>query len=74
MSKKANAIADWLENRFTPHDVCDENHEWREEVRVQAVLEAVDDNLPDRLRPPDLEKLINSLKLKKGLRGGWHSK
>jgi hypothetical protein len=25
---KANAIADCLENRFTPHDLCEENHEW----------------------------------------------
>jgi hypothetical protein len=24
---KANAIADCLENQFTPHDQCDENHE-----------------------------------------------
>jgi hypothetical protein len=24
---KANAIADCLENQFTPHDLCDENHE-----------------------------------------------
>jgi hypothetical protein len=25
--EKANAIADCLENQFTPHDLCDENHE-----------------------------------------------
>jgi hypothetical protein len=27
---KAKAIADCLENQFTPHDLCDENrHGWR---------------------------------------------
>jgi hypothetical protein len=34
------------------------------EARVQAVLETVD-NPPQRIRPCDLHKLINSLKLKK---------
>jgi hypothetical protein len=38
---KANAIADCLENQFTPHDLCDENHERQMEARVQALLEAV---------------------------------
>jgi hypothetical protein len=42
--EKASAIADRLENQFTPHDLCDENHEWRVEVGVQALLEAVDNN------------------------------
>jgi hypothetical protein len=41
---KANAIADGLENQFTPHDLCDENHERRVEARVQALLEAADNN------------------------------
>jgi hypothetical protein len=26
-SEKANAIADCMENQFTHHDLCDENHE-----------------------------------------------
>jgi hypothetical protein len=39
---KTNAIADCLENQFTPHDLCDENHERRLEARVQALLEAAD--------------------------------
>jgi hypothetical protein len=39
-SDKANAIADCLENQFTPHDLFDENHERRVEARVQALLEA----------------------------------
>jgi hypothetical protein len=65
MLEKVNAIADCLENQFTPHDLCDENHEWRVEARVQALLEAVHNNTPNRIRPCDLQKLINSLKLKK---------
>jgi hypothetical protein len=39
---KANAVADFLENQFTPHDLCVENHERQVEARVQALLEAVD--------------------------------
>jgi hypothetical protein len=42
--EKANAIADCLEIRFTPHDLCGENHKRRVEARVQALLEAVDNN------------------------------
>jgi hypothetical protein len=30
--QEANAIADCLENQFTPHDLCDENHERRVEA------------------------------------------
>jgi hypothetical protein len=63
--EKANAIAGCLENQFTPHDLCDKNHERRVKARVQALLEAVDNNPPERIRPCDLQKLINSLKLKK---------
>jgi hypothetical protein len=44
-SEKANAIADCLEIKFTPHDLCNENHEERVEARVQALLETVDSNL-----------------------------
>ncbi|PNF35683.1 hypothetical protein B7P43_G17443 [Cryptotermes secundus] len=64
-SEKANEIADCLEIQFTPHDLCDENHEQRVEARVQALLEAVDENPPLRIRPCDVQKLIKSLKLKK---------
>jgi len=31
---KANANADYLENQFTPHDLCDEHHERRVEACV----------------------------------------
>jgi hypothetical protein len=64
-SEKANATADCLENQFTHHDLCDENHEQRVEARVQALFEAVDKKRPERIRPCDLEKIINSLKLRK---------
>jgi hypothetical protein len=62
---KANAIADYLENLFTPHDLCDENHEQRVKAKVQALLETVDDSPPERVRPSDLQKIIKALKLKK---------
>jgi hypothetical protein len=50
-----------LEIQFTPHDLSDVNHE----ARVQALLETVDNNPPQRIRACDLEKLIFSLKLRK---------
>jgi hypothetical protein len=63
-SEKANAIAACLENQFTRHDLCDENHEWRLEATVQSLLEAVV-KFPERTGPCDLEKISNSLKLRK---------
>jgi hypothetical protein len=63
--KKENAIADSLENQFTQHDLCDENHKRQMEARVQTVLKAVDNNPPDRIRPYDQQKLVSSLKLRK---------
>jgi hypothetical protein len=38
LSEKANAIADCLEVQFTPHDLCDENHEQGVKARVQALF------------------------------------
>jgi hypothetical protein len=55
-SEKANAIADCLEIQFTPHDLCDENHERRVEAKVQALLETVYKNPPQRIRPFDVQK------------------
>jgi hypothetical protein len=52
-SKKANAIADCLENQFTDHGLCDENHKRRLEARVQARLEVVHNKPPERIRPCD---------------------
>jgi hypothetical protein len=63
--EKANAIADCLEIQFTPHDQCDENHERQGEAKVQALLETVDKNPPQRIRPCDVQILIKSLKLGK---------
>jgi hypothetical protein len=60
-----NAIADYLEYKFTHRNFCDENHELQEGARVQALLEAVDNKLPERKRPRDLQKSIHSLKLRK---------
>jgi hypothetical protein len=56
---------DCLENQFTPHDLCDENKEWQVEARVQALFEAAGNHPPERIRPCDLQILINSLKLRK---------
>jgi hypothetical protein len=47
-SEKANKIADCLEIQFTPHDLCDENHERRVEAEVQALLETADKNPPSK--------------------------
>jgi hypothetical protein len=52
-SEKANAFADRLENQFTPHDFCDEIYEGQVETEVQALLEAVDNRYPERIRPCD---------------------
>jgi hypothetical protein len=46
--KKVNVIADYLENLFTPHDLCEETHEWLVEARFQALLESIDDSPPQR--------------------------
>jgi hypothetical protein len=65
-NEKANVIEDCLENQFTSHELCDENHErvgWR--LRVQALLSSVDDTLFRRVRPCDIHKLVNTLKLRK---------
>jgi hypothetical protein len=64
-SDKANDIADCLEIQFTPHDLCDESHERQVEAKVQAQLETVDKNTPQRIRPCDIQKIIKSLKLRK---------
>jgi hypothetical protein len=46
LSEKANTIADCLEIQFTPHDLCDKNHKWQVEAKVQALIETVDMNTP----------------------------
>jgi hypothetical protein len=44
--EKANAVADCLENQFTLHDLCDENHKRQVEASVQTLLEARENNSP----------------------------
>jgi hypothetical protein len=61
---KTNEIADFLENQYAPHKQWEENLERQVEARVQALLEAVDSDPPERTRPCDLQKWLNSLKLK----------
>jgi hypothetical protein len=61
--EKANTIADCLENQFTPHDLHDENHEWRLESKL--CLKPWTAFPPEKVRPCDVLKLINSLKLRK---------
>jgi hypothetical protein len=63
--EKTSTIADCLENQFTHQ--CDENRKRRVEARVQAVLEVEDDNPLENVRPCDIKKLINLLKLERHL-------
>jgi hypothetical protein len=66
--EKAITTAVCLENQFKPHDLCHENHKQQMEARVQTLLKAVDNNSSERIRPCDIQKLVNSLKLRKGCR------
>jgi hypothetical protein len=54
-----------LKIQFTQHDLCDKNHEWWVEAKVQALLETITRTPPQRIRPCDEQKLIKSLKLRK---------
>jgi hypothetical protein len=58
-------IVDCLENQFTSHDECDENHERRVETRVKALLASVNDTPLGKVRPCDIHTFANSLKLRK---------
>jgi hypothetical protein len=53
LNEKANVIADYLENWFTSHDLCDENHERQVETAVQALFASVDDTRLGKVRPCD---------------------
>jgi hypothetical protein len=55
-NEKANENANYLDNLFTPHNVCDTTHEQRVEARVQALLKTVDENPPLKFRPYDVSK------------------
>jgi hypothetical protein len=78
-NKKANVIAVCLENLFTSHDLCDENYKRQVETRVQALLASVNDTPLRKVRPCNIHKLANSLKVRKPSRldciwneGRWH--
>lgn len=58
---KANANANCLKDQFTPHVICDGNHEPRVEVKVQAVLKEEDKNTFESVRPCNVQKLKDSL-------------
>jgi hypothetical protein len=49
--EKAKAIADCLEDQFTSHDHCEENHERRVETTVQALLASVEGTPLEKVRP-----------------------
>jgi hypothetical protein len=64
-NEKSNVIANYLENLFTTHKVCDTDHERRVEARVHALLTIADENPPVKFRPCEVSKDIRFLKLGK---------
>jgi hypothetical protein len=64
-SEKADMIEDCLENKFTSYDLCDKNHERQVATTLKAMLASVDGNPLGNVRPCDIHKLANSLKLRK---------
>jgi hypothetical protein len=72
--KKANLIADCLENHFSPHYLREENHERQVVASIQALLEAVDDDPPERLRSWDVQKIKKKLSQIKKRIWNCHSK
>jgi hypothetical protein len=64
-NEKANVFADCLENQFTSHDLCDENHARQVETTVEALLASVSGTPLGKVRPCDIHNLANSLKLRK---------
>jgi hypothetical protein len=58
-------IADYLENQFNSNDLCDENHEREVGTTVQALLASVEGTPLGKVRPCDIYKLTNSLKIEK---------
>jgi hypothetical protein len=64
LNEKANAIMNCTEDQFTSHDLCEENHEGRVETRAQALLASAEDTMLGNIRPCDIHKFVNSLKLR----------
>jgi hypothetical protein len=67
-SEKANVNSHCLENQFTPHDLCEKSHEWQLEAGIQALSEAMDNSLPEKAKPCDVQNLIISLRLRRACR------
>jgi hypothetical protein len=54
--EKANVIANFLENQFISHHLCDENHERQAETRIQVLLASVDVTLLGKTISCDTQK------------------
>jgi hypothetical protein len=65
LNKKANMIVDCLENQFTSHNLCDKtmSDRWRPEPKLCSHLQTTPHW--EKLRPCDIHKLANLLKLRK---------
>jgi hypothetical protein len=66
--EKATTIVNCLENKFTPHDLCDKNHKRWVQATVQELLDAADDTPLEKERSFDMQELIKPLKLRKAYR------
>jgi hypothetical protein len=62
---KANIIADFLENQFRVHGLCDFYHWWLVEAQVEALLATVCEDIHVYFWLCDIWKEIQSLKLRK---------
>jgi hypothetical protein len=58
-NEKANVIVDCLENQFTSHDPCDENHRRQVETRIQALLAFVGETPLGNVTPCGVQKIAN---------------
>jgi hypothetical protein len=63
LADKTNAIADCLEKQFTPNKLCDENHERQVEARVEALLEAEDNDPPRKSKTMRLTEINKFLEI-----------
>jgi hypothetical protein len=60
-TKKANVMANYLENLFTQHELCDSDHERRVEARGQALRTAANENPSIKFQPCDVSKEMRTL-------------
>lgn len=56
--EKTNEVADCLENQYTHHGLCDENHGGRVKARDQDLIKAVDNSPHKKIRPCDLQAAV----------------